>query len=329
MVVYSEPGFWDVFEVVLPWAVGLVVVMMVLSFIKSATRAGRGVEGGEHYGVIYVVRQQHCGAIERFGKFRKVVGPGLHVRVPIIDRVRDISLMTNDEHMAFDAKTSDNVTIRLEVSIQYHVDTADAKDVYSSGVYRSLYTLADPVSQMKDYFADALRSQIPLRTLDAVFEEKDEIAASIGDTVSTKMHGYGYIIVTTLITSIILPDDVRASMNRIIASKNDLVSATNEAEADKVRTVKAAEARAESMRVEGEGIANQRKAIAEGLAASIETIQTAGLTSAEANSILMFTQNVGMMEKFAENGKSATVVLPTDMAGGELFGQLLALKETE
>ena len=259
----------------------------------------------------YVVRQQHVAIIERLGRFHGFAGPGFHVKAPFIDVTHDVSLMTEDEHMTFDAKTSDNVTIELDVSIQYHVDSHDMDARQESGVYKSFYTLQDPVGQMQDYLADALRSQIPARTLDEVFSEKDAIAHAIDEVVAAKMRDYGYVLVTTLITSIRLPREVQESMNRIVASKNNLASAQNDANAARAKTVIAAQAKAEAMAAEGKGIADQRIAIARGIKESIDTIKGSELSSQEANRLFEYTQWVSMMEAFAAKG-SSSVVLPGD-----------------
>ena len=280
----------------------IIILVFVFGVISSAFRgaARHGTVNDSYQPCFYIIQQQHVGVVERLGKFHTIVGPGFHIRMPFIDRVRDVSLMTEDEHITFDAKTEDNVTIELDVSVQYHVDYTQPVDG-PSGIYKSLYTLTDPVAQMRDYFADALRSQIPSRTLDEVFNEKDAIANAIDEVVSAKMLEYGYVIVTTLITSIKLPPDVQQSMNRIIASKNDLESAKNEAEA---------------MEKEGEGIAAQRIAIARGIRESIDTIQGAELDTEEANRLFEYTQWVGMMEEFAKTGP-ATVVLPSDFSSAD------------
>ena len=269
----------------------------------------------------YVVRQQHVAVIERLGK------PGFHVKFPFIDITHDVSLMTEDEHMTFDAKTSDNVTIELDVSIQYHVDYADIEKGADSGVYRSFYTLQDPVGQMQDYLADALRSQIPARTLDEVFSEKDAIAHAIDEVVAAKMLDYGYVLVTTLITRIKLPKEVQESMNHIIASKNNLESATNDANAAKAKTVIAAQAKAEAMAAEGKGIADQRVAIARGIKDSIDTIRESGVTEEEANRLFEFTQWTDMMNNYAASGKATTVLLPEDFDQSGVFKSIVAGKK--
>ena len=272
----------------------------------------------------YVVRQQHVAVIERLGKFKGFAGPGLHFRIPFVDRVFHIDLKTEDEHMTFDAKTADNVTIELDVSIQYHVDSSNMGDLENSGVYKSYYMLQDPVSQMQDYLADALRSQIPNRTLDEVFSEKDTIAHAIDEVVAHKMLGYGYVLVTTLITRIKLPAEVQESMNHIIASKNNLESATNDANAARAKTVIAAQAKAEAMAAEGKGIADQRIAIARGIKDSIDVIQGSTMTAEEANRLFEFTQWVDMMRGFAEKG-SSSVVIPSDFRESQsMFEQLVA-----
>lgn len=297
-------GFFDA----VPYAViglqGIGVPAMV--FIVLLTLAVLVVAQGG-----YVVRQQHVAIIERLGRFSGIMGAGFHVKVPFIDVAHDVDLMTEDQHMTFDAKTSDNVTIELDVSIQYHVDSTNMQTGSESGVWKSFYTLTDPVAQMKDYLADALRSQIPNRTLDEVFSEKDAIANSIDEIVAKKMLGYGYVLVTTLITSIRLPREVQESMNRIVASKNNLASAQNDANAARAKTVIAAQAKAEAMAAEGKGIADQRIAIARGIKESIDTIKGSELSSQEANRLFEYTQWVSMMEAFAAKG-SSSVVLPGD-----------------
>ena len=288
------------------------ILMVILLVVIAAAVLSTG----------YVVRQQHVAIVERLGKFQGIKGPGFHVKVPFADRTYDVDLMTEDQHMTFDAKTSDNVTIELDVSIQYHVEGSD------EGGWKSRYTLTDPVSQMQDYLADALRSQIPNRSLDEVFSEKDSIAAAIDEAVAAKMLQYGIVLVTTLITSIRLPREVQESMNHIIASKNNLESAKNDANAEKARTVIAAQARAEAMAAEGQGIADQRVAIARGIKESIDTIKGSERTEADANRLFEFTQWIDMMRGFAEKGAS-TVVLPNDFKeSASQFDEFLAARET-
>lgn len=276
-------------------------------------------------GVFYLVHQQEVVIVERLGKFQRIAGPGFRAKIPIFDqKVTRVSLRTMKEGFNIDAKTKDNVTINLEVSAQYHVDYAQGQSAVDSGIFRSYYTLAQPINQMHDYIADALRSAIPQYTLDEVFEKKDDIARDVNVTVSNSMAGYGWVLVSTLITGIGLPQTVEQSMNDINAAQRQQQAAQSLADAAKIKRVTEAQAEAEAMEKTGRGIAAQRTAIADGIAASLDTIQKSGVTTQEANELFLYTQWTEMMVDFARSGKAATIVLPEDFnQSRRMFDQML------
>lgn len=274
----------------------------------------------------FVVKQQHAVIIEHLGRFNKIVNAGLHVKIPFIDaKAATVSLRTMKNGFDIDVKTEDNVTIGLEVSAQYHVSYDMGAGPADSGIYKSYYMLQQPVAQMRDFITDALRSSIPVYTLDEVFAKKDDIAKDVNATVSEQMAAYGFTLVSTLITKIALPAEVEDSMNQINAAQRTKAAAQDLAEADRIRRVTEAKAEAEAMEKSGEGIANQRKAIALGIKDSLETIQETGVGNDEANQLFMFTQWTEMMVEFARAGKSSTVVLPSDFSQtSSMFEQMLA-----
>ena len=276
--------------------------------------------------LFYVVKQQHAVIIERLGKFHRIVGAGFHAKIPFVDRkAATVSLRTMKNGFNIDVKTEDNVTIGLEISAQYHVSYETGERPQDSGVYKSYYMLQQPVAQMRDFITDALRSSIPVYTLDEVFAKKDDIARDVNDTVSEQMTAYGFTLVSTLITKIALPAEVEDSMNQINAAQRTKAAAQDLAEADRIRRVTEAQAEAEAMEKSGEGIANQRKAIAAGISDSLATIQETGVSAAEANQLFMFTQWTEMMGEFAKAGKASTVVLPSDFTQtSSMFEQMLA-----
>ena len=225
------------------------------------------------------------------GKFNRIVNPGLHFLIPFIERrAANVNLRTQEARYSLNGKTKDNVTIGTAVSVQFRVDQMPAQSVEQSGVYRSYYILSNPIDQMESYIADALRSAIPGYTLDEVFDNKDLIAQNVKDSVAELMAGYGYDIITTLITNIELPKDVERSMNAINSAQRDQEAAKALAEAERTKTVVAARAQAEAMEQTGIGIANQRKAIADGIAASLDTIKSSGVSAQEANDLFAYTQ---------------------------------------
>ena len=277
----------------------------------------------------YVVEQQTAVIIERLGRFHTIVGAGPHLMIPVIDRrAARVNLRTRTNAFDIDAKTQDNVTIGLVVSAQYHVDYRQGESAANSGIYKSHYMLQEPEAQMRDFITDALRSSIPSYTLDEVFAKKDDIAKDVNATVSEQMCEYGFMLVSTLITKIALPAEVEDSMNQINAAQRTKAAAQDLAEADRIRRVTEAQAEAEAMEKSGEGIANQRKAIAQGIKDSLETIQETGVGNAEANQLFMFTQWTEMMAEFAKNGKGSTVVLPSDFSQtASVFEQMLTAQD--
>lgn len=275
--------------------------------------------------LFFVVKQQDVVIIERLGKFHRIAPAGPRIKLPVIERKAvTVSLRTMKNGFRIDVKTSDNVTVGLEISAQYHVSREMGNSPSESGVYRSYYMLQQPVDQMRDFITDALRSAIPNYTLDEVFAKKDDIALDVKATVSGQMAAYGFTIVSTLITQIILPTEIENSMNQINAAQRTRAAAQDLAEADRIRRVTEAEAEAEAMEKAGEGIAKQRKAIAVGIRESLDTIQATGVGAHEANLLFMFTQWSEMMGEFAKDGKSSTVVLPADFRStAAMFEQML------
>ena len=296
--------------------VGFIVLLLVIFLLV-------GIVTGN---LFYVVKQQHAVIIERLGRFHRIVGAGFHAKIPFVDRkAATVSLRTMKNGFNIDVKTEDNVTIGLEISAQYHVSYERGNSPQESGVYKSYYMLQQPVAQMRDFITDALRSSIPVYTLDEVFAKKDDIARDVNDTVSEQMTAYGFTLVSTLITKIALPAEVEDSMNQINAAQRTKAAAQDLAEADRIRRVTEAQAEAEAMEKSGEGIANQRKAIAAGISDSLATIQETGVSAAEANQLFMFTQWTEMMGEFAKTGKASTVVLPSDFTQtAGMFEQMLA-----
>ena len=201
-------------------------------------------------------------------------------------------------------------------------------------MYKSFFTLQNPAEQMRDFLTDALRGAIPVYTLDEVFAKKDDIARDVNETVASQMEGYGFQLVSTLITKTGLPREVEDSMNRINAAQRTMAAAQDLAEADRIKRVTEAKAEAEAMEESGKGIANQRKAIARRIKDSLGTIQESGVSEksgvseTEANALIMFTQWTEMMSDFARNGKGSTVVLPSDFReSASMFEQMIAAKK--
>ncbi|HEO3550275.1 TPA: SPFH domain-containing protein [Streptococcus agalactiae] len=261
---------------------------------------------------LYVVKQQTVAIIERFGKYQKTATSGIHIRVPLgIDKIAArVQLRLLQSEIIVETKTKDNVFVTLNIATQYRVNENNVTDAY--------YKLIKPEAQIKSYIEDALRSSVPKLTLDELFKKKDEIALEVQHQVAEEMSTYGYIIVKTLITKVEPDAEVKQSMNEINAAQRKRVAAQELANADKIKIVTAAEAEAEKDRLHGVGIAQQRKAIVDGLADSIQELKDANVTLTEEQimSILLTNQYLDTLNTFAINGNQ-TIFLPNNPEGVE------------
>lgn len=278
--------------------VGLLILLLIVICIFIST--------------LYVVKQQSVAIVERFGKYKNISQSGIHIRMPFgIDKIAArVQLRLLQSDIVVETKTKDNVFVTLNVATQYRVNEQNVIDAY--------YKLMRPEAQIKSYIEDALRSSVPKLTLDELFEKKDEIALEVQHQVAEEMSTYGYIIVKTLITRVEPDAEVKQSMNEINAAQRKRVAAQELAEADKIKIVTAASAEAEKDRLHGVGIAQQRKAIVDGLAESIQELKEANISLSEEDimSILLTNQYLDTLNTFALNGNQ-TLFLPNSPSGME------------
>jgi len=273
---------------------------------------------------IYMVRQQTFAIIERWGKFTRVVGPGLHVKVPIMDRVAGkVSIRVQELNVSIKTKTNDNVFVDLLIAVQYFVDGEDK-------VWDAFYRLTNPKAQMESWIFDNVRAKVPGMILDSVFENKEEIAKEIEESLSARLSEYGYKLVRALVNDIQPDKGVADAMNEINRQQRLRVAAEHEGEAKKIIVIKEAEADARSKELSGEGIAKQRIAIVAGLRESVKDASDAlGVNAEGVMTLVLMTQYYDMLTDVGKNSRANTIMLPhSPGAVGELREQIIASMET-
>jgi regulator of protease activity HflC (stomatin/prohibitin superfamily) len=266
----------------------------------------------------FVVKQQSAALIERFGKFQSVRHAGLQIKIPLIDKVSGrISLKVQQLDVLVETKTKDDVFVRLKVSVQFHV----MKD----SVYDAFYRLENPHDQVTSYVFDTIRAEVPKMKLDDVFERKDDIAIAIKRELSQAMKEYGYDIIKALVTDIDPAQEVKIAMNRINAAEREKVAAQYEGDAERIKIVEKAKAEAESKRLQGQGIADQRREIAKGLEDSVEVLNKAGINAQEASALIVITQHYDTLQNMGENANSNLIMLPNSPStASDMMTQLIA-----
>jgi len=251
----------------------------------------------------FIVKQQTAVIIERFGKFNGVRQSGFHLKIPVVDKVAGrINLKINQLDVPVETKTKDDVFVRIKVSVQFRVLT--------EAIYDAFYKLENPHEQITSYIFDVVRAEVPKLKLDDVFLRKDDIAHAISTELQQAMNDYGYKIIKALVTDIDPAQEVKNAMNRINAAEREKLAAEYEGEAERIRIVAKAKAEAESKRLQGQGIADQRREIARGLEESVEVLNKVGINSQEASALIVVTQHYDTLQSMGENVNSNLIMLP-------------------
>ncbi len=266
----------------------------------------------------FTVKQQTAVVIERFGKFTSIRNSGLQLKIPIIDRVAGrVNLRIQQLDVIIETKTKDNVFIKMKVSVQFNV--------IQDKVYEAFYKLEYPHDQITAYVFDVVRAEVPKLILDDVFERKDDIAIAVKRELNEAMSTYGYDIINTLVTDIDPDLQVKNAMNRINAADREKTAAEFESEAQRIRIVAKAKAEAESKKLQGQGIADQRREIARGLVESVEVLNSVGINSQEASALIVVTQHYDTLQAIGADTNSNLILLPNSpQAGSDMLNNMVA-----
>jgi len=254
---------------------------------------------------LFTVQQRTVAIVQRLGKFLREAGPGLHMKVPFIDKVVGrINLRVQQLDVRIETKTEDNVFVQMVVAVQYYV--------LPEKVYDAFYKLDDATRQITSFVFDVVRAKVPKITLDDVFEKKDEIADIVKSELAQVMDGFGYGILKALVTDIEPDARVKESMNEINAAQRMRVAATEKGEADRILKVKAAEGDAQSKALQGKGVADQRKAIVAGLRDSVDEFQksVSGTTARDVLNLVLMTQYFDMLKEIGASSRTNAILIP-------------------
>ncbi|MDT7831373.1 SPFH domain-containing protein [Flavobacteriaceae bacterium S356] len=267
---------------------------------------------------IFIVKQQTAAVIETFGRFSSIRQSGFQMKIPGVQRIAGrLSLKIQQLDVIVETKTLDDVFVKLKVSVQFKV----IKDK----VYDAFYKLDYPHDQITSYVFDVVRAEVPKMKLDDVFVKKDDVAIAVKTELNDAMLNYGYDIIKTLVTDIDPDAQVKAAMNRINAADREKTAAQYEGDAARILIVEKAKAEAESKRLQGQGIADQRREIARGLEESVEVLNKVGINSQEASALIVVTQHYDTLQSIGQETNSNLILLPNSpQAGSQMLNDMVA-----
>ncbi len=263
------------------------------------------------FSAIFTVNQQTAAVVEHFGRFHHIAEAGLHFKIPIVQRIRErTSLRVQQLDVRVESKSQDNVFVELAIAVQYNVKP--------DGIQDAVYRLTNHQRQIEAYVFDVVRAEVPKKTLEEVFEDKETIALAVREQLTEQMSRYGYEIANVLVNDINPDARVKAAMNQVQAASREREAAFQLAEAQRITIVKQAEAEAERSKLQGEGVANQRKAIAEGLRDSVDLVRAAAgagdISEQDVMNLLLLVQWMDTQKEIAGTNHSTVVFLPNSPA---------------
>jgi len=262
------------------------------------------------FSLFFTVEQQTNAIVEMFGKFSRVAKPGLNMKIPFIEKIRGrVNLRVKQLDVKVETKTKDNVFVNIIVAVQYYV--------LEEKVYEAFYKLDNAEGQITSFIFDVVRAQVPAMNLDDVFEKKDEVAIAVKRELSEMMDDFGYGIIKALVTDVDPDNKVKEAMNEINAAQRMRVAATEKGEAEKILRVKSAEAEAQSKALQGKGIADQRKAIVEGLRDSVGEFQKSipGTSANDVMNLVLVTQYFDTLKDIGASASTNTILIPHSPSG--------------
>lgn len=267
---------------------------------------------------LFVVKQQTMVVVELFGKFQRVASPGLKFKIPVVEQIAGrVNLRVQQLDVIVETKTKDDVFVHLKISVQFQIQ--------QEHVYDAFYKLQNPHEQITSFIFDVVRAEVPKLILDDVFVKKDEIAVAIKRELKEAMLEYGYDIVKALVTDIDPDQKVKIAMNRINAAEREKIAAQHEGDAQRILIVERAKAEAESKRLQGQGIADQRREIARGLEDSVDILNKVGINSQEASALIVVTQHYDTLQAIGSDTNSNLILLPNSpQAGSEMLNNMVA-----
>lgn len=271
-------------------AMGIVLVVIILLVVFSS---------------FVVIEQQKAAVVQRFGRFNRILHSGLSFKVPLVEQVAGIvNLRIRQLDVRVETKTEDNVFVMVIVSVQYFINP--------ESVYDAFYKLQNPEQQITSFVFDVVRARVPRLKLDDLFEKKDEIAIAVKGELTQVMSDLGYVILKSLITDIEPDAKVKASMNEINAAQRLRIAAVEKGEAERILKVKSAEAEAQSKALQGKGIADQRRAIVEGLRESVTEFQESipGASAHDVMNLVLMTQYFDTLKEIGASSTTNTILIP-------------------
>ncbi len=223
---------------------------------------------------VKIVKPNTILAVEFLGKYNRLLKSWFHFIIPFLERTKIQYLYKKNFSVQVEGVTSDNVTCYIWLNVISYVEY-NGDDSENWNVYKSLYSIDNPLTMMKATIDEQLRAMVVQFSHKEIFSKREELWVEIEEKLREKLTTFGYRLDSIQVRDVSLDDTVMKAMNQVVESLKFKEAAYNEADAEKIKQVKSAEADKESKILIWEGMAGQRMKIAEWFKESVALIQAA------------------------------------------------------
>jgi regulator of protease activity HflC (stomatin/prohibitin superfamily) len=275
---------------------------------------------------IKIVKQNTVLVIEMLGKYNRIMAAGLNIKIPLLERVaRAVTLRQQNFAIAGKYPSADKVIVDVNTNLIYAVNPTE------DGIQRFTYVLQDPGQSIGATVENSLRTYIAKETHEGILEKKEELAIHIQRDLEVQFTEWGMLIKSFQITNVNFPLTITDAMSEVVASLQLRKAAENKGEATKIQAIKEAEAEKERKRLQGEGVALEREAIAEGIRRSVETMRMITNQSAgEIMAILNLTQYLDTLKGVGMSPNAKVIFMDSSVSKtADLMQQLIGSHEAK
>ncbi len=275
------------------------------------------------FGSLFTINQGYIGVITMFGKYRRIVRPGLNIKIPILESVaKKVSIQNRSVELEFQAVTLDQANVYFKSMLLYSVQNADEETIKK--VAFKFIADRDLMQALIKTIEGNIRSFVATKRQAEVLGLRREIVQYVKVEVDLSLEEWGYHLQDLQINDITFDKVILDSMSKVVASNNLKAAAENEgqallitktksAEADGNATKIAAEAEKEAARLRGQGVALFRKEVAAGMSEAAEQMKQANLDT----NVILFSMWTEAIKNFAEYGKGNVIFLDGSSQGME------------
>jgi regulator of protease activity HflC (stomatin/prohibitin superfamily) len=272
---------------------------------------------------LFTINQGYIGVITMFGKYRRIVRPGLNFKIPFLEIVfKKVSVQNRSVELEFQAVTNDQANVYFKSMLLYAVQNAEEETIKK--VAFKFIADKDLMQALIRTIEGNIRSFVATKKQAEVLGLRREIVQYVKVEVDHSLEEWGYHLMDLQINDITFDKLILDSMSKVVASNNLKAAAENEGQALLITKTKAAEAdgnaikisaeaEKEAARLRGQGVALFRKEVAMGMTEAAEKLKLANLDT----NVILFSMWTEAIKNFAEYGKGNVIFLDGSAEGME------------